>query len=991
MGKATFKKTVSLALAATMVAGVLGSNVTFTARAAESGDGSTAAEAGSKEGYSEERLSHNYTNVSGGYTLGEYKGDPVSCPAETGADSATAAKLTTETRDYGKAAKVLDLGIDDTATLSVNVPEDGLYFLQFDYLSYDKSILPIEMSMKVDGEYPFYECRNMKLETKWIPSAKKSFDRYHDQVVAVPNKDISWETAYFMDSSYRHSAPLAFELKKGTHTFSFNVKEGTFLLGGISLTAPTTPASHKMGEKAEGDAIITLQGEDFNSSNDSSIHGVCEYDTSVAPFSVKEKVLNTIDSDSFDNAGQEISYTFEAPADGYYNLAMNYRQSDKTDFPVFFDIRVDGEMPDDAFKSYPMAYTTKYKTSTLKDGKGNNLSVYLTKGSHDLSLTISMDPISHIMEQLDVIMSEVTDLALEITKVAGTNSDKYRDLKLSRYIPGLDKTLDGYADELYSLQDEALKYVKGKKNVAVMSSMIVAAEQLRSLAANPDEIPYRIGELSTSGNSVNHYLATSIDSLISNKIAIDRIYIYQDGAKLPKQPNIFKGAAMNVERFATSFTRKTYSTSNVNKDHLQVWVNRSNQYVQIMQKMIDEEFTPKTGIDVDISIMPDQYKLVLANSSGNAPDVATGINYTIPYELAVRGALVDMTQFDGFKETASAFEPGYFMTGTIGDGIYSMPETTNFWVLFYRTDTMEKLGLTIPQTIDDVVDMLPDLQMRGLNFYYPTAGMIQMRNFHGTAPLIMQNGGSLYYDTAASGTALGSEASVNGFEKLTELFTIYNMPVNIDNFYQHFRNGDLPIGIADFGTYNLITNAAPELASSWKIALAPGTFKEDGTIDRSTCGCAESSVIFKSNSEREKRAWEFVKWWASTDVQAEFGQTIQITYGDEYMWNTANMEALERLPWNTENKKVIKEFAKNVKDISRVPGTYLLEREMSNAFNDIVVNGADNQERIDKAVKAINREFDRKLEEFGYNDSEGNVIKPYNIPTYESEAAKLGR
>ena len=126
-------------------------------------------------------------------------------------------------------------------------------------------------------------------------------------------------------------------------------------------------------------------------------------------------------------------------------------------------------------------------------------------------------------------------------------------------------------------------------------------------------------------------------------------------------------------------------------------------------------------------------------------------------------------------------------------------------------------------------------------------------------------------------------------------------------------------------------------------------------------------------------------------MQAEFGQTIQITYGDEYMWNTANMEALERLPWNTENKKVIKEFAKNVKDISRVPGTYLLEREMSNAFNDIVVNGADNQERIDKAVKAINREFDRKLEEFGYNDSEGNVIKPYNIPTYESEAAKLGR
>ena len=40
------------------------------------------------------------------------------------------------------------------------------------------------------------------------------------------------------------------------------------------------------------------------------------------------------------------------------------------------------------------------------------------------------------------------------------------------------------------------------------------------------------------------------------------------------------------------------------------------------------------------------------------------------------------------------------------------------------------------------------------------------------------------------------------------------------------------------------------------------------------------------------------------------------------------------------------------------------------------------QTRIDKAVKTVNHEFDRKLEEFGYNDSDGNVIKDYNIPTY---------
>ena len=410
-----------------------------------------------------------------------------------------------------------------------------------------------------------------------------------------------------------------------------------------------------------------------------------------------------------------------------------------------------------------------------------------------------------------------------------------------------------------------------------------------------------------------------------------------------------------------------------------------------MQKMIDESFTPQTGIEVDISIMPDQYKLVLANTSGKAPDVATGINYTIPYELAIRGALVEMTRFEDFREVAAPYEDGFFLTSCINGGIYAMPETMNFWVLYYRSDILEKLGLEVPDSMQDVIDMLPELQMRGLNYYQPVSGMLLLRNFHGTTPLIHQFGGSLYGATAQEGTALGSPESVDGFTYLTELFTIYNMPINIDNFYQHFRNGDMPIGVADYATYNLMTNAAPELKNSWSIALVPGMEREDGTVDRSVCGCAESSVIFKSDSEREAKAWEFVKWWSSSEVQAKFGQTLQITYGSEYMRTTANMDAFMQLPWDSGDKQIIAEQMSQVVDVARVPGTYLLEREMSNAFNDIVVNRMTAQTRIDKAVKTINREFNRKLEEFEFIDSEGNTIQDYNIQTIETIREILGR
>lgn len=994
------KRTLVLGLS---VATLLGSTGVSGAFAAESEDAarltgtedttgtSENSSSGSGDSYSSERLTSNYTIKSADYTLSNYKGEDVVYELADIIAEENSGLLTKDTYGYEDSDTAAGLTIDDELTFTINVEEAGLYYLLFNYISYDETVLPIEFGMTVDGDYPFYECRSLKFESTWKPQEETSYDRYGNEVVTVPDKAIQWEKKYLMDSSYRHSDPLALELTAGTHTFTINVNEGTFLLGNIVLTAPYTIAEYTGSESAAGDELITIQGEDYSSTNDSAIHSVVEYDTSIEPYETTDTVLNALDSDSFNTAGQSVTYEFEVTKAGCYYIAANYRQSEKTDFPVFVDVAIDGEIPNSEFQSYSMGYTTKYKTSTMTDSEGNNLSVYLEEGTHTITYTISIDNICETMEELDVIMSEVNDLALEITKVAGTNSDKYRDLNIAAYIPGISDTLYDYAERLKTLEKAALQYSDSNKTVAVMSSMLIAAEQLISLGDNPSEIPYRIKELSSSASSANQFLANTIDSLLANDLAIDRIYVYQENAELPSKPGFFKSLWMNIQRFFASFFDQAYSTSNTDSEHLQVWVNRSSQYVQIMQKMIDEYFTPETGIEVDISIMPDQYKLILANSAGNAPDVATGINYTIPYELALRGALADMTQFDDFQEAASEYEPGFFLTGTIGDSIYSMPETMNFWVLYYRTDVLGKLGIETPDTIDDVIDMLPDLQMRGLNFYYATAGMIAMRNFHGTTPLIVQNGGSLYTSNAADGTMLGSEASVAGMTELTDLFTLYNLPVNVDNFYQHFRNGDYPIGIADFATYNLLKNAAPELSSSWEISLIPGTVQDDGTVDRTTCGQAESTVIFNSDSDREAKAWEFVKWWSSSEVQAEFGQTLQITYGDDYMWPTANTVAFEQLPWDTDDKAVIREFMNNVVDVARVPGTYLLERELSNAFNDIVVNGYSVQTRVDAAVRTINREIDRKLEEFGYIDSSGNDINEYIVPTLESVKEILGR
>ncbi len=938
----------------------------------------------------ENRLTTNYSTVSKGYKEAVYTGDAIVYRISEAVAKADRAFLTNNNYEYVN--DVLAVKAGDTVTLNIDVPVSGRYVMSFDYLSYDESILPVEMGMKIDGGYPFYEARSMKFETTWV-SDGVDVDRYGNEIVSLPDKLIRWEHKEVMDASYRYSDPLPVELTAGVHKLELNIQEGTLFLGNISLEAPGDVAEYAGSTKAEGNALITIEAEDFYQRNDSSIHAIGEYGSSLSPLSATTTVLNIIDEDSFNEAGQTVSYQFHVDNAGYYYIGMNYRQSEKNDFPVFVDWKIDGEIPNSAFKSYQVEAANKFRTVTLTDDNDDKLSVYLEPGDHTISLTISADNLRYALEAVDEIMSGISDLSLEVTKVAGTNKDKYRDLKLTRYIPDVQDRLLGWVDELYSLAEQAQPYVNAKSpdKVAAFSYLLIAANQLKSLAEKPNELVYRVDELSTSVNSINTQIANFVDLINDNDLSIDRIYIYQDGARLPKGQNIFQSIGTSLKRFGYSFMGQSYSASNTDESHIQVWVNRPRTYVEIMQKMIDEKFTPETGIEVDLSIMTDAQKLILSNASGDTPDIATGINYSIPFDLAIRGSLVDLSKFDNYKEVFGRYSEGLLVPSVVGDGLYSLPETMNFYVMFYRTDILSKLGLSVPNTMDELIAMLPDLQMRGLNVYYPTAAMLVMRNFHGTTPIIYQMDGALYGNTALD-ILVDSEATVEGFTELTELFTLYDLPVDVPNFYQHFRNGDLPIGIADFNSYNLILNAAPEIANSWSIALVPGIEDEEtGEVKRYMSGGAESTVMFSSDDEREQKAWQFMEWWSRADIQAEFGQRLQILYGDEYIWPTANLEAFERLPYPTSDKDIILTQAQYILETPRLLGSYMMERELSNAFNDVVVNGDTVRSRIDEVAKTVLRETERKLEEFGYIDSDGNVLKEYEVPSVEKVLEILNR
>ena len=107
------------------------------------------------------------------------------------------------------------------------------------------------------------------------------------------------------------------------------------------------------------------------------------------------------------------------------------------------------------------------------------------------------------------------------------------------------------------------------------------------------------------------------------------------------------------------------------------------------------------------------------------------------------------------------------------------------------------------------------------------------------------------------------------------------------------------------------------------------------------------------------------------------------------MWNTANKEAFANLPWRSQDKAVILEQNEWIREAPRILGTYMLERELSNAFVAAAIEGDDVRTALDSAVKRIDRETERKLEEFGYI-KDGVTVKEYPVPTIETVRRILG-
>ena len=291
--------------------------------------------------------------------------------------------------------------------------------------------------------------------------------------------------------------------------------------------------------------------------------------------------------------------------------------------------------------------------------------------------------------------------------------------------------------------------------------------------------------------------------------------------------------------------------------------------------------------------------------------------------------------------------------------------------MFYRTDIIEELEVDLPETWEDLIAILPIIQQNNMSVAIPSTERVLLGagnpDLTGLFGLLYQNGGTIYNEEGTR-TLIDNEAGIRAFEMFTRFFTHYKVPTTYD-FANYFRSGEMPLGLADYNTYNTLVVFAPEIRGLWDFTLVPGTLKEDGTIDRSIHAWGTGSMMLKQTDEDKKqKCWEFLKWWVSEDSQVRFGNELEAVMGASARYATANIGAFERLAWTSDQLNILEEQRSWVVGFHEIAGGYFTSSHITNAVRKVMNEREDPRETLLDYATTINKEIDKKRIEFGLDE-----------------------
>lgn len=886
-----------------------------------------------------------------------------------------------EYRDYGEEAKALFTDDDSSITWDVEVPEAGLYNIYLEYMTVESRGVAVERAIYINEELPFIDAGTLAFSRLWTDGNEVKTDNQGNQIRPSQVEKFDWQSTYFKDDKGYITKPYEFYFEKGKNTITLEAVNEPMVIRNLELKAVSDLQSYldyfelNKTQKASSnleDYIQMVQGEDAVLRSEPSLYA--KYDRSsptTEPNSVTTTLLNYTGGETWNSAGQWIEWNIEVPEDGYYNISIKGRQNYARGSISSRSLYIDGEVPFKEVKSISFEYDNDWKVKTLSDEEGNPYQFYLSKGTHTIRLEASLEQLGAILEELEDSSYRLNQIYRTLLIYIGATPDKYRDYNLNLVYPDVIEAMSLESKRLYKIVDDVVAYT-GQKAEKIATAQTLA-QQLERFVKRPEKISV---DFKTFKDNITA-LGTAMLTMSESKLDVDYIVVSAVGVDVPKDKSSGLAKAWHeIKSFFASFVVNYNSVGDVYAEDeegiVTIWVVTGRDQGTILKSMVDDTFTPNNGIKVNVEIVaPDA--LLSAVVAGRGPNIVLSVGADQPVNYALRNAVEDLTQFDGWEEVFEPYYESAYRPYQLNDGIYAVPETQTYNVLFYRKDIMEELDLSIPQTWSELIAMFPTIQGNNMNIGIPlattaVAGVAAQPDLSLYYTLVYQNGSDIY-DEAGMNTTIDNEAGVDAFDTYIKFFNDYGVPVEFD-FVNRFRSGEMPLGISNFSIYNILMVSAPEIRGLWGFTLIPGITRTDEAgntyIDRSVFSTGNCSMMIKTEDDKTRNnAWEFLKWWADSETQVRFGRELEALLGSSARYATANTEAFEQLAWSAKDISVLEEQWKWTVGFREVPGGYYTTRHINNAVRKVINDKDDPRETVLDYAITIDEELTKKRNEFG--------------------------
>ena len=925
-----------------------------------------------REKYKGADLSTDVTGIGRSNTYGAYL-------AEHEGDPAVTKEVAVELSAFeGEGGSPCDDGVmtsdKSELTWKVDVPQAGLYNIRLDYLTVESRGIDVERELAINGEVPFAGASTLSFSRLWTDSGDIRKDNQGNDIRPTQTERFEKQSAWCMDSLGYQTEPYAFYFNEGENTLTLKAVNEPVILCGITLTPPAKDITYAEYSAAQPEILMSeeaknyslkVQGESAKLRSAPSLYARYDRSSSLTdPYSVTNTILNYIGGDPWTHPGEWIQWDFEVPEDGYYHISVKGRQMYQRGALSARTVYIDGEVPFEELSAVTFGYNTGWEMRTLGDKDGTPFRFYLTKGSHTIRMEVTLGEMGPILKEVEDSIYRLNQIYRKLLVLTGANPDRFRDYKLNQVYPEAIQAMDLESKRLYRIVDEIVATTGEKSDRAAAAQTL--ANQLEQFVESNERITESFVNFKDNITS----LGAAMQNMSESKLDIDLFMITGENVKVPAvHENFFQRTAHEIRSCVASFFVDYNSLGDKfdnTDDVLEIWITTGRDQSTVLKTMVDDTFTAKTGIKVNVKLV--QADAILpAVVAGNGPDIVLSVSGWLAVNYAMRNAAEDLTQFEDFDEVIKPFQSSILVPLTYNDGkhkgIYGLPETQNFPVLFYRSDVMEEMGLPIPQTWDEMIAELPTIQGNSLEVGINFPDITLNPDISVFESMIYQNGGEIY-DEDAKRTLIDSEAGVAAFKQYTSLYNDYGLPVVFD-FVSRFRSGLMPLGVSTYATYNTLMVSAPEIRGLWDFTLFPGTKKDDGTIDRTVHTDGLCCVMTTCDNEQTRQnAWKFMKWWVSTDAQVRFGREMESILGASARYQTANQEAIRQLAWSDKQLSVLLEQMTHTKGFPEIAGGYSTTRHITNAIRKVINTKEDPRETLMNYARTINEEIRIKRREF---------------------------